>query len=119
MLIFANNMNNGFFKAAALCEAEGLPLQHFFEVAILPVIPVAEMDMKAKIEVMTKGNYDEVHSSVNSWKKVSRMTVETLEDRNIDATTERNILDLQQQAVSGGLGEKDHAALFEVVKPKS
>jgi 3-hydroxyisobutyrate dehydrogenase-like beta-hydroxyacid dehydrogenase len=102
----------GFLQGAALCEAEGVPLNTYLSNA-LAVLPVVSDTMKVSMEMIDKGNYEGSEATLDTHAAaiahISQLTGET----GVDRALMDCLSGYFTKAVAGGHGQDELPAVFE------
>jgi len=106
----------GIFGGAAICEATGISIKQFVEIAR----PVMAMDVEAQFESAIKyqdKDTEETDAYLKQWREVIDPVIETTENAGYNSefpTLARNMLD---RAINQGWGEHDVGALINILRP--
>ena len=108
-----------FLHGAALCEAEGVPLDTYLSAAGQHVMPgLIANNMQLAVEMVTKGSYAGTQATLDTWAAALSSFAEICRDSGVDDTYQEGLLRYMQQAQAQGHGQDEVAAVFECFRKK-
>lgn len=109
-----------FLHGAAICEAEGVPLDTYLSVVLKHVMPRLVADtMQMGVEMITKGSYAGSQATLDTWAAGISHYVQFCRESGVDNTYPESVLGYLQQAIAQGHGQDEVAAVFEYFRKKA
>jgi len=109
-----------FLHGAAMCEAEGVPLDTYLSVALKNVMPGLVADtMQTGVEMITKGSYAGSQATLDTWVAGIGYYVQFCRESGVDSTYPESVLGYLQRARDQGYGQDEVAAVFECLRKKA
>lgn len=108
----------GVFTGAAICEATGISIKQYVEIAR----PVLAMDLEAQYESAIKYEdnvTEKTDAYLKQWREVIDPVVETTENAGYNAEFPTLVRTMLDRAIDQGWGEHDVGALIKMLRPGS
>jgi len=108
----------GVFTGAAICEATGISIKQYVELAR----PILAMDLEAQYESAIKyedNATEETDAYLKQWREVINPVVETTENARYNAEFPTLVRTMLDRAIDQGWGEHDVGALIKMLRPDS
>jgi 3-hydroxyisobutyrate dehydrogenase-like beta-hydroxyacid dehydrogenase len=104
----------GFSHGAAVCEAEGLPVELFGDM-MADLSPSLAHDLRHMGRVISKNQFDHPESTLRTAAADIARLVDVSHDLNIGCAWPSFATSIFQRAIDEGLGEKEHCAITKVL----
>ena len=108
-----------FLHGAAICEAEGVPLDTYLSVALKPVMPGLVTDTRQTcVEMIQKSSYAGSQATLDIWAAGIGHFVQFSRESGVDSTYPEGVLGYLQRARAQGHGQDEVAAVFECFRKR-
>jgi 3-hydroxyisobutyrate dehydrogenase-like beta-hydroxyacid dehydrogenase len=109
-----------FLHGAAMCAAEGVPLDTYLSVALKHVMPGLVADtMQTGVKMITKDSYVGSQATLDTWAAGIGHYVQFCRESGVDSTYPESVLGYFQRARAQGHGQEEVAAVFECLRKKA
>jgi 3-hydroxyisobutyrate dehydrogenase-like beta-hydroxyacid dehydrogenase len=108
----------GVFTGAAICEATGISIKQYVELAR----PILAMDLEAQYESAIKyedNGTEKTDAYLKQWREVIDPVVETTENAGYNAEFPTLVRTMLDRAIDQGWGTHDVGALIKILRPDS
>jgi 3-hydroxyisobutyrate dehydrogenase-like beta-hydroxyacid dehydrogenase len=107
----------GFLYGAALCDAEGVPLDTYLSIALARVPFIAD-NLRMSVQMIKKGDYSGSQAALETWAAGIGQLVEYSGAIGTDRSFPQEVLVRLQQAIAMGHGQHELAAVFECFRKR-
>jgi 3-hydroxyisobutyrate dehydrogenase-like beta-hydroxyacid dehydrogenase len=116
LLTFGFKAELGFLHGAALCEAEGIPIDSYREAANA-VMPILVADMLKAAAMIPKANYAG-EASLQVAASVFSNILRFSDEAGVDRAGSESLVTLVKRAIDAGYGGDEFPAVFEVLRTR-
>jgi 3-hydroxyisobutyrate dehydrogenase-like beta-hydroxyacid dehydrogenase len=117
LLTFGFTAELGFLHGAALCEAEGIPLDSYSEAANA-LMPILAADMLKATRMISKSNYAGEEASLEISASAFGNIVRFSDDAGVNRAASELLVSLVKRAIDSGYAGDEFQAVFEVLRKK-
>ena len=107
----------GIFGGAAICEATGVSIKQYVELAR----PIMAMDIEAQFKSAIKyedNDTEETDAYLKQWREVIDPVIETTENAGYNSEFPTLVRSMLDRAIDQGWGEHDVGALIKILRPE-
>jgi 3-hydroxyisobutyrate dehydrogenase-like beta-hydroxyacid dehydrogenase len=117
LLSFGFTAELGFLHGAALCEAEGVPLDSYCEAANA-LMPILAADMSKAARMISNANYAGDEASLQVCASAFANILRFSDEAGVNRAGSELLVSLVKRAIASGYGGDEFPAVFEVLRKK-
>jgi len=114
LLTFLYSAELGFLQGAALCEAEGFPINSYRE-TLIALIPIIVADFAKASTMIAKRDYSGSEASLEVHANAISSILRFCKAAGVESAGLEPIIQLSRRAIASGLGGDELPALFEML----
>jgi 3-hydroxyisobutyrate dehydrogenase-like beta-hydroxyacid dehydrogenase len=118
LLSFVFTAETGFLHGAALCEAEGFPIETYHETAAA-LMPILVADMAKATGMISQRNYVGLEASMAICRAAFGNILRSSDEAGVDRACSEALVSLTKRAIAAGFGGDEFPSLFEVLRKRN
>lgn len=112
LLSFYYGATLAFLQGAALCEAEGVPLDAYLS-TLMPTLPVVVDTLQTSVKMINKGSYEGAEAALDTHAAALAHVSQLSRETGVDRAYVDCLLGYAKKAVAAGHGRDELPAVFE------